>query len=187
MTDTSRTVSDLVTNLFQDSQAAGSITPQDVRDLIETCQTKQGSMYISSAASTTIAGAGTYVEGVAGTWTLSTAPTANEFDENTDGRLRYTGTPTINCLFLASASLEIDTSAVDKEFGLAIHKNGTLITGTKVVGFSPATTVNSVDLVTFGYASMATNDYVSIFVANIDSTDNLTVRNAQVMGMGLVT
>ena len=26
----------------------------------------------------------------------STAPTANEFDENTDGRLRYTGTPTIN-------------------------------------------------------------------------------------------
>jgi len=39
MTDTSRTVSDLVTNLFQDSQAAGSITPQDLRDLIETCQT----------------------------------------------------------------------------------------------------------------------------------------------------
>ena len=34
---------------------------------------------------------------------------------------------------------------------------------------------------------MATNDYVSIFVANIDSTDNLTIRTAQVMGMGLVT
>ena len=96
MTDTSRTVSDLVTNLFQDSQAAGSITPQDLRDFIETCQTKQGSMYISSAGSTTIAGAGTYVEGVAGTWTLSTAPTANEFDENTDGRLRYTVTPSVN-------------------------------------------------------------------------------------------
>jgi len=187
MVDTSRTVSDLATNLFQDGQAAGSITPQDLRDFIETCQTKQGSIYVSSPASTTISVAGTYVEGTAGTWTLSTAPAANEFDENTDGRLRYTGTPTINCLFLASASLEIDTSIVNKEFGLAIHKNGTLITGTKIVGFSPATTVNSVNLVTFGYASMATNDYVSIFVANIDSTDNLTIRTAQVMGMGLVT
>ena len=187
MTATSRTVSDLVTNLFQNSQAAGSITPQDLRDFIETTQTKQGSMYVSTPGGTTIAGAGTYVEGTAGTWTLSTAPTANEFDENTDGRLRYTGTPTINCMFLASASLEIDTSAVSKEFGLAIHKNGTLITGTKIVGIAPSVTVNSVNLVTFGYASMATNDYVSIFVANIDTTDNLTVRNAQVMGMSLVT
>ena len=62
-----------------------------------------------------------------------------------------------------------------------------LITGTKIVGFCPRVTVNSVNLVTFGYASMATNDYVSIFVANIDSTDNLTIRTAQVMGMGLVT
>ena len=99
MTDTSRTVSNLVTNLFQDGQAAGSITPQDLRDFIETTQGKQGSMYVSSPGSTTISVAGTYVEGTAGTWTLSTAPTANEFDENTDGRLRYTGTPTINCLF----------------------------------------------------------------------------------------
>ena len=105
MTDTSRTVSDLVTNLFQDSQAAGSITPQDLRDFIETTQTKQGSMYISTPGGTTIAGAGTYVEGTAGTWTLSTAPTANEFDENTDGRLRYTGTPTINCMFFSFSFL----------------------------------------------------------------------------------
>jgi hypothetical protein len=144
-------------------------------------------MYVSTPGGTTISVGGTYVEGTAGTWTLSTAPTANEFDENTDGRLRYTGTPTVNCLFLASASLEIDTSAVSKEFGLALHKNGTLITGTKIVGIAPSVTVNSVDLVTFGYASMATNDYVSIFVANMDTTDNLTIRNAQVMGMSLVT
>tara|TARA_R100000781_G_scaffold370_2_gene577 strand:+ start:226 stop:462 length:237 start_codon:yes stop_codon:yes gene_type:complete len=56
MTDTSRTVSALVTNLFQDGQAAGSITPQDLRDLVETCQVKHGSIYLSTAGSTTISG-----------------------------------------------------------------------------------------------------------------------------------
>jgi hypothetical protein len=186
MTDTSRTVSDLVTNIFQDGQSSGAITPQDMRDFIETCQTKQGSIYMSSPSSTSISVAGTYVEGN-GTYTLSTSPSANEFDMNTNARLRYTGTPTINCAFWASASLEIDTAAVNKELGISIYKNGTLITGTKMVGFSPATTVNSVNISTMGYASLSTNDYVSIYVANIDSTDNFTLRNAQLMGMSLVT
>jgi hypothetical protein len=186
MADTSRTVTDLTTNLFQDGQSAGAITPQDLRDFIETCQTKQGSIYVSTPASTSIAVAGTYVEG-AGTYTLSVSPAANEFDMNTNARLRYTGTPTVNCMFMASVSLEIDTAITNKEFAVALHKNGTLITGTKIVGFSPATTVNSVNLYTIGYASMATNDYISAFVANMDSTDNLTIRNAQLMGMSLVT
>lgn len=185
MVDTSRTVSDLTTNLFQDSQAAGSITPQDLRDLIETCQVKQGSMYVSSAAETTISVAGTFVEGTAGTWTLSTTPTANEFDENTDGRLRYTGTPTINCFFSASAS--ISSAVTSKKVGIALHKNGTLITGTKIFGYTPTTTSASVNLVTFGFGAMATNDYISVFVTNSDSTDNVTLNYAQVMGMGLVT
>ena len=56
MADTSRTVADMASNLFQDSQAAGSITPQDLRDFLETCQTKQGSIYVSTASATTIAG-----------------------------------------------------------------------------------------------------------------------------------
>jgi hypothetical protein len=34
MTDTVRTIPDLLTNLFQDGQAPGSITPQDERDMI---------------------------------------------------------------------------------------------------------------------------------------------------------
>jgi len=186
MTDTSRTVSDLVTNLFQDGQSSGAITPQDMRDFIETCQTKQGSIYMSSPATTSISVAGTYVES-AGTYTLSTSPAANEFDMNANGRLRYTGTPTINCGFWASASLEMDSAAYNKELGIALYKNGSLVTGTKIVGFSPATTLNSVNLATMGYVSMSTNDYISIWVANMDSVDNFTLRNAQLMGMSLVT
>lgn len=196
MADTSRTVSDLVTNLFQDSQAAGSITPQDMRDFIETTQNKQGSMYISTAASTTISAQATNSPTVitnmvdvatAATWTLGTGVTANEFDMNTDGQLRYTGTPTINVYFSAECSLEIDTAVVDKELCMAVTKNGAVIVGAKQLGFCPATTVNSVPLSTSGIVSMATNDYLSMFIGNIDSTDNITARMGQITAFGLVT
>jgi len=194
--DTSRTVCDLVTNLFQDSQAAGSITPQDLRDFIETCQVKQGSIYLSTASSTTISGQANVTPSsltnmvaveTAGTFTLSTAPTANEFDMNTDGQLRYTGTPTANVFFTASVMIEIDTAIVDKEVVMAVTKGGTIVTGAKIGGFSPATTVNSVPMSVSGFASMATNDYLNIFIGNVDSTDNLTCRMAQLTAHSLVT
>ncbi len=196
MADTSRTVSDLTTNLFQDSQAAGSITPQDMRDFIETTQNKQGSMYISTAASTTISAQATNSPTVitnmvdvatAATWTLGTGVTANEFDMNTDGQLRYTGTPTINVFFSGFVAIEIDTAAVDKEVCMAVTKNGAVIVGAKNLGFAPATTVNSVPIAVSGIVSMATNDYLGMFIGNIDSTDNITARMGQITAFGLVT
>ena len=196
MADTSRTVTDMASNLFQDSQAAGSITPQDLRDLVETCQTKQGSIYVSTAAATTIAGqanvtANSLTNMVAvetgGTFTLSTAPTANEFDMNTDGQLRYTGTPTVNVFFTASVMLEIVTSAVSKELVMAVTKGGTIVTGAKTGGLAPSVTVNSTPMSVSGFASMATNDYLNIFVGNVDSTDNVVARMAQLTAFSLVT
>jgi len=196
MADTSRTVSDMASNLFQDSQAAGSITPQDLRDFLETCQTKQGSIYVSTAAATTIAGAANVspssltnmvaVE-TAATFTLSTAPTANEFDMNTDGQLRYTGTPTTNVFFTASVMLEIVTSGVDLELVMAVTKGGTIVTGAKTGGFCPRVTTNSVPMSVSGFTSMATNDYLNIFVGNVDSTVNVVARMAQLTAFSLVT
>jgi hypothetical protein len=196
MADTSRTVTDMASNLFQDSQAAGSITPQDLRDFLETCQVKQGSIYVSTASATTIAGAANVTPSsltnmvaieTAATFTLSTDPTANEFDMNTDGQLRYTGTPTTNVFFTASVMLEIVTSAVNKELVFAVTKNGTIVTGAKTGGFCPATTVNSVPMSISGYASMATNDYLNLWVGNVDSTDNVLARMAQLTAHSLVT
>jgi len=196
MTDTSRTVSALVTNLFQDGQAAGSITPQDLRDLVETCQVKQGSIYLSTAGSTTISGQANVTPSsltnmvevtTGGTFTLSTAPTANEFDMNADGRLRYTGTPTTNVKFDCSAMIEINTSIVSKEVVMAVAKNGTIVTGAKMGGFTPSVTVNSVPIAVSGFASMATNDYLSVFIGNVDSTDNITCRMCQLTAHSMVT
>ena len=196
MADTSRTVADMASNLFQDSQAAGSITPQDLRDFLETCQTKQGSIYISTAGATTIAGqanvtANSLTNMVAvetgGTFTLSVAPTANEFDMNTDGQLRYTGTPTTNVFFTASVMLELVTSGVDLELVMAVTKGGTLVTGAKTGGFGPRVTTNSVPMSVSGFTSMATNDYLNIFVGNVDSTGNVVARMAQLTAFSLVT
>lgn len=186
MVDTSRTVSDLTANLFQDGQASGSITPQDLRDLVETVQVKQGSIYVSSATTTTIASTGVYVE-AAGTWTLSTSPTANEFDMNTNGRLRYTGTPTVNCMFMVTTSMQMAAGTTLKETGLQLHKNGTLITGSTIIRLSPSVNNKPGNVTTFALASMATNDYISIYVANLDSTDNIDVDNANLIGYSLVT
>ena len=196
MADTSRTVSDMASNLFQDSQAAGSITPQDLRDFLETCQTKQGSIYISTAGATTIAAqanvtANSLTNMVAvetgGTFTLSVAPTANEFDMNTDGQLRYTGTPTTNVFFTASVMLELVTSGVDLELVMAVTKGGTIVTGAKTGGFGPRVTTNSVPMSVSGFTSMATNDYLNIFVGNVDSTGNVVARMAQLTAFSLVT
>jgi len=196
MADTSRTVTDMASNLFQDSQAAGSITPQDLRDFVETCQTKQGSIYVSTAGATTIAGAANVSPSsltnmvaieTAATFTLSTAPTANEFDMNTDGQLRYTGTPTTNVFFTASVMLEIVTSGVDLELVMAVTKGGTIVTGAKTGGFCPRVTTNSVPLSVSGFTSMATNDYINIFVGNVDSTVNVVARMAQLTAFSLVT
>ena len=196
MADTSRTVSDMASNLFQDSQAAGSITPQDLRDFLETCQTKQGSIYVSTAAATTIAGQANVTPNsltnmvaveTAATFTLSTAPTANEFDMNTDGQLRYTGTPTTNVFFTASIMLEIVTSGVDLELVMAVTKGGTIVTGAKTGGICPRVTTNSVPMSVSGFTSMATNDYINIFVGNVDSTVNVVARMAQLTAFSLVT
>ena len=196
MADTSRTVTDMASNLFQDSQAAGSITPQDLRDFLETCQVKQGSIYVSTAGATTIAGQANVTPNsltnmvaveTAATFTLSTAPTANEFDMNTDGQLRYTGTPTTNVFFTASIMLEIVTSGVDLELVMAVTKGGTIVTGAKTGGFCPRVTTNSVPMSVSGFTSMATNDYLNIFVGNVDSTVNVVARMAQLTAFSLVT
>jgi len=196
MADTSRTVTDMASNLFQDSQAAGSITPQDLRDFLETCQTKQGSIYVSTAGATTIAAQANVTPSsltnmvaveTGGTFTLSTAPTANEFDMNTDGQLRYTGTPTTNVFFTASVMLEIVTAVVDQELVFAVTKGGTIVTGAKTGGFCPRVTTNSVPMSVSGFTSMATNDYLNLWVGNVDGTGNVVARMAQLTAHSLVT
>lgn len=186
MADTPRTVTDLTTNLFQDGQAAGAITPQDVRDLIVSFQAEQGMIYVSTPATTTIAVAGTYVK-AAGTTTLSTAVTANKYDMPADNRLRYTGTPTRTVKVDVHAAIEVVTPIIDKQIGLQIFKNGSLVTGTTMSTFDGATALTPTMVSTTALVSLATNDYVEAWVTNIDSTDNVTVQQMVITAFSLVS
>jgi hypothetical protein len=174
MADTARTFTNLVTNLFQDGQADDSITPQDLRDLIISMQSEHGGIYVSTPASTSIAVAGTAVKG-AGTTTLF-GETANKFDMPTDNRLRYTGTPTRTVKVSANISVELDTAIVSKLLTAKIYKNGALITGAVNQAFAPATTAKPVQISVDAMVSLALNDYVEVWVANEDSTDNVTIQ-----------
>ena len=182
MVDTARTVTDLNTNLFQDSQTSG-MSAQDMRDLIESFQAQHGGIYVSTPASTTISVADTFVK-ASGTTTLF-GDTANDFDMSTDNRLRYTGAPTRTVLVACSCSLELNSAITDKTLGLSLYKDAALVTGTKVTGYAPATTAKTVNLVTFGFIELATNSYVEAWVSNVDSTDNVTVQKMVLLALGL--
>jgi hypothetical protein len=55
MVDTVRTVTSLLTTLFQDGQASGSITPQDLRDMIVSLASFIGHVRVVTAAGTVTA------------------------------------------------------------------------------------------------------------------------------------
>lgn len=64
MTDTIRTRDDLINNLFQNGQAQGSITAQDIRDLIVSLEMRNGWMDYNDAST-----ASTPLSLTANTWT----------------------------------------------------------------------------------------------------------------------
>ncbi len=184
MADTARTITDLVTNLFQDGQAVDSITPQDVRDLIVSFQAEHGGIYVSTPASTAIAVAGTAVK-AAGTTTLFGA-TANNFDMPADNRLRYIGTPTRTVLVTASLSISVNTAVLDKLLSVELFKTGSLITGAVNTGYAAQTTVKEVNIAVSAMVSLANNDYVEAFITNEDSTDDITVQKMTMTAIALV-
>jgi hypothetical protein len=131
-------------------------------------QLQYGSCYISTPAETTISGATTPTKAAGTTTELAT----NGFS-HTDNRLTYTGTPTLKFVVngLVSATKASGTSA---DIRYAIAKNGTIVTGCSV---SRNTTSTAEGAMGFGgIITLATNDYVEIWVENLTNSDNLTVQ-----------
>jgi hypothetical protein len=171
MADTQRTNTDLLSNLFQDGQSDGSITPQDVRDLIVSMVQSHGGCRWSSAAATTIASSTAYVK-AAGTTTLLTAAAKN-FTMPANNRLMYGGTPTINAFAIAAVSIKT-ASAGTVEISAQLAENGSVLAETENVVYA-VTAVKNYSLTVMGQFVLATNDYVELFVANNTNTDNLQV------------
>lgn len=175
MADTARTITDLLTNVFQDGQAANSITAQDMRDLIVSFQTEHCGMYISASAATTIVTPGTYVK-VAGTTTEiggasagMTMPANNRLDYDAAAA----GLPTRH--FHITASMSMICASNNQNVGFALAKNGVVLPNSVIrrkigtgadVGSMPLTW----DL------ELSSTDYVEVWVTNETSTATVTME-----------
>lgn len=124
-----------------------------------------------NSTNTTITTAGTPVL-VAGTWA---AGTTSNFTATTGGRLTYTGTPTYVVGAVASVTLRPD-SASNQTLTVQLAKNGAVISAakiTRIVSFGATANVS------INYnVSMATNDYLELYVSNGTSTDDILVTDA---------
>lgn len=169
MTDTVRSISSLLTGLFQDGQDAGEITAQDVRDLIVSLSPSVGSMYISTPAETSITTVSTPVK-ASGTTTLN--GNSRGFDMPVDNRLRYTGTAPVLCK--VHAGMSITAAGNNKLMSIYIAKNGVVDETTEQSRFISVGSDKGV-LFVGGLIPLSQNDYIEIWIENETDNVNATI------------
>ena len=132
----------------------------------------RGQVYMQgNATATVIASTATPVL-VAGTWTvdLSTNATCT-----TAGRITYTGTTTQ--ILTINAALSLDpASGSNQNLQVYLYKNGAAIAGSRIESKVNNSEHLAVPLVY--QVSMATNDFIEIYVQNSTATNNITVSRA---------
>lgn len=132
----------------------------------------RGQVYMQgNATATVIASTATPVL-VAGTWTVDLS---TNMTPTTAGRITYTGTTTQ--VLTINAALSINPAAgAAQNIQAYLYKNGTAIAGSRIESIISTGVYLSVPLVY--QISMATNDYIEIYVQNSTATNNITVSRA---------
>ena len=188
MVDTSRSQSTLLASLFQDGQASGAISEQDVRDLIVSLTQPFMGVYVSAAAATTIASAGVPVK-AAGTTTITNQ--SGDMDDNSgvSNRIRFTGVSPRHMHVVAHASVSL-ASGTNQDTGLHIWKwDDSAGSGAFLPESEAHTTIAgtaSTQLMTHGDTLMDTNDYLELWVANHTGTPNITVDYGYLFAVGML-
>lgn len=104
--------------------------------------------------------------------TFVTNGTSN-FTSDTTGRLTYTGATT-ETIFV-SASVSINVVGVNQKIAIYIAKNGIALSAAKINRVFDSGNIGNVGV--FYNISMATSDYLEVFVANATGTNDLTVTD----------
>lgn len=120
----------------------------------------------SNATNTVIASAGVPVL-AAGTWTVEST---SQFTGTAAGRLTYNGVSTESFPIAARVSIEPATGT-NKDVGVVLAKNGTVIANSKAVGRTDS--ANPISVTTIWQVSMATTDFIEVFLSN--ETDTIDV------------
>ncbi len=187
MADTLRSKSELLTALFQDGQAAGSITPQDARDFIFSVSPPFMGLNVTTPVQTSISSSGVYVK-AAGTTTV-TNKSADMDANSVNNRIRYTGVSPRHMHLVAQASITL-ASGTNQDIGLQIwHWDDSAGSGT-LLGHSEARTTFGataiIQITTHGDMMMDTNDYIEMHVANHSGTVNFTLDFGYLFAVGML-
>lgn len=180
MTDTLRTLSALQTLLADNT--SGLISAQDVRDMLVSLAPDRGEMYVSSSAVTTTAVQNTWYA-AAGTWAATTSPALRNFDMNSNGQLRYTGTSTR--VFHVVGTLSVTSAGNSKTYEFGVNVNGTINTPS-IVRRKIGTGADVGAVAVQAYVELATNQYVGLMVRNITDTTNVTIDLATLVALGVI-
>lgn len=174
MPDTQRTIAAVMALLADNTSAA--ISPQDLRDAIESLRPRFGRIYVLPAGSAAVVIPDTtnYVEVTSPTWTLdANALDVDESDGN--GKLTYTGVADV--VATVTAHLSLTSASNNQEIHFRLAKNGTTLAETETLhkvlqGADPI----SVSLETI--VPLSTGDHLSIAVRNATGANNVTIQNA---------
>jgi len=176
MADTQRNKAALAA-LFADN-TTGDISPQDLRDFLETMHPGFGSFYISTPAATSITDSTNYFK-CAGT---TTDISLHRFDGKTaltvDNRLKYTGSTDVHIHGAVTVSFSV-ASGTNKVLEFDVYHyddsaaSGAVIGSSKVVVNAASTSVQSTAL--HFDLTLSQNDYLELHVKNTTDTTNVQV------------
>lgn len=175
MAETQRTEDDFnnaSTGLFKDN-TAGDISPQDLRDLVESLHLNFGTIYMSTAVETVISSGDTWTKSLGTTTSVS----LRGFDMPANNRLRYTGTPSVHLHGIIT--LTSSTAAANKTLGYGAYfyddsaASGSVITSTEIRRRHTSTDIGAA-AVAFDQV-VDTNDYIELHIKNITDSTNATV------------
>ena len=131
-----------------------------------------GQVYMQGNATATVIASTTVPVLVAGTWT---ADIASSFTGTAAGRLTYTGSETQVCRLQACLTLS-PSSGSNQHISVYFAKNGTVLTNSRMMGHISS---GSDEVICVSWqASLATNDYIEVFVQNGTATNNIVVARA---------
>ena len=183
MTDTKRTLSDLLTSLFADGQAAGSISPNDMRDLLVSLgQAPHGALSLQHGAEVeTEIDTQDVFKKAAGATTLASQVLSMDMPAN--NRLRYTGTPTR--WFTIDVSISVISASAAKVFAFFINKNGSQ-EATSEINHKHVIAADVLTVSMTHHLQLATNDYVEVFLENNTDSSNLTLNKMIMTAQGIL-
>lgn len=185
MVDAIRTLSALQTLLADNS--SGALEPQDERDMMVSLAMQHGQLWVAgNAVATSITDSVSFFEADVTGAALAEQSSilgTDDFDMPAAGRLRYLGVETR--AFHVMCTLSFTVVGVNQECHFQLATDGTVSAQSEVrrkVGTGSDVGSSAIHWLT----TLAQNEYLSLFVKNITSTNDVTIVSYNLQAIGMI-